>query len=262
MAQLTSSDVPYTPSFVLALSDVSPTIRNLADLVFLPGYNSPTLAIIYTPTQTWAGRYQSARDTFILEIRTIDLSGGSYPLLTRVDSLPSDTLYIVPCPRELGGVVLVTTTGILHVDQSGRVVCASVNAWWAYTTRRPSNRANEHRKLSLEGSRASFVGDRDMLLVLSTGKAHQVRMEMDGRAVGSIIVEEELGVLPPPSSVSRLGSDKVFVGSPEGDSVMYEIQMVREKVDQAEEKKPDIDMEVDDDGTSRAISPSGIELMV
>lgn len=242
---LTISDVPYTPSFVLALSDVSPLIKNLADLIFLSGYNSPTLAILYTPTQTWAGRYHSAKDTFVLEIRTMDLSGGSYPLLTRVDSLPSDTLYIVPCPKELGGVILVTTTGLLHVDQGGRVVCASVNAWWGYTTDRPVNRDNEGRKLSLEGSRASFVGD-SMLLVLATGQAHQVRMEMDGRAVGSIIVGEEIAVLPPPSSISRLGIDKVFVGSPEGDSVMYEVQMIREKQD---ERKPAIDMEMDyDDG--------------
>lgn len=147
--------------------------------------------------------------------------------------------------------MLVTTTGLLHVDQGGRVVAVSVNAWWGYTTSRVSDRSYESRQLSLEGSRSSFVGDRDMLLVLATGQAHQIRMEMDGRAVGSIIVEEELGTLPPPSSISRLGRDKVLVGSAEGDSIMYEIQMIREKVDQGEDKKPAIDMELDyDDGTS------------
>jgi cleavage and polyadenylation specificity factor subunit 1 len=145
--------------------------------------------------------------------------------------------------------MVVATTGIIHIDQGGRVLCVSVNAWWSYTTRRPSDRAYEVRQLSLEGSRASFVGDRDMLLVLATGKAHQVRMEMDGRAVGSIIIEEELGILPPPSSISRLGLDKVFVGSPEGDSIMYGVKMIREKVDQTEERKPAIDLEMDyDDG--------------
>lgn len=240
------------------MTDVSPLIKNLADLVFLTGYNSPTLAILYTPTQTWAGRYQSSKDTYILEIRTMDLSSGSYPLLTRVDALPSDTLYIVPCPRELGGVVLVTTTGIIHVDQGGRVVCTSVNAWWGYTTNRARDRSYESRKLTLEGSRATFVGDKDMLLVLATGRAHQVRMTMDGRAVGSIVIEEEVGILPPPSSISRLGTDKVFVGSPEGDSVMYETQMVREKVDQAEEKKPAIDMELDYDDGELSIAESSI----
>jgi cleavage and polyadenylation specificity factor subunit 1 len=155
--------------------------------------------------------------------------------------------------------MLVTTTGLLHVDQGGRVVCVSVNAWWGYTTSRISDRSYESRQLSLEGSRASFVGDRDMLLVLATGQAHQIRMEMDGRAVGSIIVEEEVGVLPPPSSISRLGKDKVIVGSAEGDSVMYEIQMIREKVDQGEDKKPAIDMELDyDDGT---FSPSPVTIL-
>lgn len=243
-------DVPYSPSFVLALSEISQTIKNLADLVFLPGFHSPTLALLYAPQQTWAGRYHSTKDTFVLEIRTFDLTGGTYPLLTRVDSLPADSLYIVPCPRELGGVVAVTTTGILHVDQGGRVVAAAVNAWWGYTTARPANRESEHRKLSLEASKATFVADKDMVLVLANGGAYQVRMNMDGRAVESLTVEEEAAVLPPPSALSRIGEDKLFVGTAEGDSILYEVEMVREQAElptTVEEQKPVLDMEVDYD---------------
>lgn len=245
-----ASDVPYSPSFVLSLSDVSPTIKNLQDLLFLPGFHSPTLALLFEPTHTWAGKFKSNRDTFRLEIRTIDLSaGGSYPLLTSVTGLPADCLYLVPCPVEVGGIVIVTGNGIVHVDQGGRIASAAVNAWWDLSTSLSTNRDSEGRKLSLEGSRAEFVSAYDMLLVLQNGQAHQVRFEMDGRAVGTIKVDEQSSTVPPPSTMVLAGAQGLFVGSAEGDSLLAKVDMVHEAVQddvkEEETKKPDEEMEVD-----------------
>jgi len=245
LTYLTRSDVPYSPSFVLPLADVSPTIKNVRDLLFLPGFHSPTLALLFEPMYTWAGRYRSNKDTFHLEIRTFDLSaGGTYPLLTSVTGLPSDSLYIVACPTEIGGVVVVTTTGIIHVDQSGRRVRAAVNGWWEYTTAATAETKSEDSKLSLEGSHAEFVSERDMLLVTQTGAAHQVRFEMDGRAVGAIKVDEQTSSVPPPSTLHLAGPQGVFVGCAEGDSLLAQVDLVREAVEQDEEetvKKDDMD---------------------
>lgn len=233
---------------MLPLAEVSPTIRNIQDLLFLPGFLSPTLAILYTPVHTWAGRYGSARDTTCLEIRTFDLtSTGSYPLLTSVTNLPSDPLYMIACPSELRGVVVVTTTGIVHVDQGGKVLGAGVSAWWGYTTRLHGDPSGEERRISLEGSRSVFVSERDMLLVLANGDVHQVRFEMDGRSVGSIKIDEQSSSVPPPSSITIAGRQAVFFGSAEGDSLLSKVDIVREMV-KAEEVKPENgDMEVDYD---------------
>ena len=198
-------------------------------MTFLPGFHSPTLAILYSPIQSWAGRYHSARDTVYLEIRTFDpSSGGSYPLLTSVNGQPSDSLYIIAAPAELGGVVVITETGIVHVDQSGRVVGAGVNAWWGLTTRIKGYKTNEDRKLSLEQSRGVFVSDRDMLLVLANGDLHQVRFEMDGRAVGTIKVDESTSSVPPPSSVVVAGDRAIFIGSSEGDSLLAKVNITKD----------------------------------
>ncbi|ORY33060.1 cleavage and polyadenylation specific protein [Naematelia encephala] len=241
-------DVPYSPSFVLSLSEVSSSLKNLQDLLFLPGFHSPTLALLFSPSHTWAGRYHSARDTFCIEIRTIDLSSGtSYPLLTSVTGLPSDSLYLVACPAELGGVVLVTATGVVHVDQSGRIVGAGVNAWWSYTTNLPSDRSSEGRKLTLEGSQAVFVTDRDMLLVLQDGDVHQVRFEMDGRAVGSIKVDEQSSAVPPPSSLVIAGDRAVFVGSAEGDSILAKVDVAREVLEEKPAENKDMEVDWDED---------------
>lgn len=246
-------DVPYSPSFVIPLSDVSPSLRNLKDLTFLPGFHSPTLAFLFSPTYTWAGRYGSSRDNFCLEVRTIDFSsGGTYPLLTSISSLPSDCLYLVPCPSGLGGIVIITATGVLHIDQSGRTIGCAVNAWWSYATSMKSAGSSEDRKLSLGGSKAVFVTERDMLLVLQNGNVHQVRFEMDGRAVGNIKVDEQSSEVPPPSEVIVAGEKAVFVASAEGDSWLAKVNVVRETVEVSVDKqeKP-YDMEVDyDEGVS------------
>lgn len=246
-------DLPYSPSYVLSLADVSPSIKNVQDLLFLPGYNSPTLALLYTPTFTWSGRYRTARDTYALEIRTVDpaSTGSSYPLLTSVTGLPADSLYLVPCPAALGGVVVVTTTGLVHVDQSGRVASARVNGWWDYTTKLASDGSAEHRKLSLEGSKGVFVTERDMLLVLQRGDVHQVRFEMDGRAVGAIKVDEQSSSVPPPSSIVIAGEAAIFVGCAEGDSLLAKVNVQREMVRVEQPESKPYDMEVDYDEGER-----------
>ena len=225
------------------------------DLLFLPGFHSPTIALLYAPIQTWSGRYKTARDTFVLEIRTFDTSStNSYPLLSSVTGLPSDSLYLVACPAQIGGVVVITATGIVHIDQSGRTIGASVNAWWEYATGLKSDKSSEGRKISLEGSKCVFVTERDMLLVLQNGDVHQVRFEMDGRAVGAIKVDEQSSEVPPPSSVVIAGDKAVFVGCSEGDSLLARVEAVREMV--RVEEKPSVrdeEMEVDwDEGVSSA----------
>ncbi|KAK4687316.1 cleavage and polyadenylation specificity factor subunit 1, partial [Tremellales sp. Uapishka_1] len=237
-------DVPYSPSFIVALSDVSESIKNVIDILFLPGFHSPTLALLYSPQHTWSGRYLSNKDTFHIEIRTFDLSsGGSYPLLTSATALPSDSLYLVACPAKLGGVVLITATGVLHIDQSGRTTAAAVNGWWNYATSIQSDKSSESRKLSLEGSKCVFVGENDMLLVLHDGDVHQVRFEMDGRSVGTIKVDEQSSSVPPPSSIVVAGDKAVFFGCAEGDSLLAKVDLIGQILEEKEAK--DVDMEVD-----------------
>lgn len=49
-------DVPYSPSFILDLPvNVRENIRNVVDFVFLPGFNNPTMAVLFQTQQTWTG---------------------------------------------------------------------------------------------------------------------------------------------------------------------------------------------------------------
>lgn len=164
--------------------------------------------------------------------------------------------------------MVVTSTGIVHIDQSGRRSNAAVNAWWEYTTTVTANTASEERRLALDGSRAQFVSERDMLLVLQNGNAHQVRFEMDGRAVGTIKVDEQSSSVPPPSSLVITGKEGVFIGSSEGDSLLARVDLIREQVEVDASKKEEMELDWDEDlygeadaptanGSSKAVVPTG-----
>ncbi|TFY80517.1 hypothetical protein EWM64_g3505, partial [Hericium alpestre] len=116
-------DVPYSPSFILDFAkDVDESIRNVADFAFLPGFNNPTVAVLFQTQETWTGRLKEYKDTMRLFIFTLDLITRSYPVITRVEGLPYDCLSLAPCSPALGGVVVLASNALMHVDQASRRV--------------------------------------------------------------------------------------------------------------------------------------------
>jgi cleavage and polyadenylation specificity factor subunit 1 len=56
-------DIPYSPSFILDLPiQVDPNLRNIIDFVFIPGFNNPTLAVLFQTQHTWTGQVALALD--------------------------------------------------------------------------------------------------------------------------------------------------------------------------------------------------------
>ncbi|KAG8863922.1 mRNA cleavage and polyadenylation factor subunit [Serendipita sp. 405] len=54
--QTHTRDLPYSPSFIVKYSSMDERIRNVVDVAFLPGFNTPTIAVLFQPQQTWSGR--------------------------------------------------------------------------------------------------------------------------------------------------------------------------------------------------------------
>ncbi|KAF8886805.1 hypothetical protein BD779DRAFT_1673102 [Infundibulicybe gibba] len=76
---LQARDLPYSPSFILDLqSDVDQNMRNVIDFVFLPGFNNPTIAILFQTQETWTGRLKEFKDTVRLVIFTLDIISQNY----------------------------------------------------------------------------------------------------------------------------------------------------------------------------------------
>ncbi|KAG8792615.1 mRNA cleavage and polyadenylation factor subunit, partial [Serendipita sp. 399] len=83
-------ELPYSPSFVIRYASMDERIRNVIDVVFLPGFNTPTIAVLFQHQQTWTGRLKECKDNTSLFIISLDLVAKSYQVITEVENLPYD----------------------------------------------------------------------------------------------------------------------------------------------------------------------------
>ncbi|PPQ82730.1 hypothetical protein CVT26_000474 [Gymnopilus dilepis] len=259
-------DIPYAPSFILDLpAQVDPNLRNVVDFVFLPGFNSPTVAVLYQSELTWTGRLKEYKDTSKLLIFTLDHANQHFPIITAIDSLPYDCLSLLPCPPSIGGVIITTSNALIYVDHqsSSRRAVLPVNGWAARVSDIAgtsvgvgASKEEKERKLTLEGSRSVFVDERTVMVVLRDGTVFPVEIHADGRAVSRLSMPAQpLARTSVPCVVKSLaggpasGSDSdseearkglVFVGSTVGPSVLVKAGRVEVPLGESEEAGTDV----------------------
>lgn len=264
-------EVPYLPSYVLPNDSLRPPItgttgttmdarklRNIRDLAFLHGFNDPTLAILYEPRPHWVGRLGTEKDSYALDILTMDVITRSYPSLATVTSLPCDALYLSSCPAEIGGMLLVCSSSLIHIDQSGKKTIVSINGWFQKISNLiPSRKDAESLMLELNGSHIAW-NKLIPILVLADGTTYHLGIKMDGRSVSDIEIHPahtfRSKKLARPSAIVAVGNEGVFVASATGDSELYrcEVRAVKEitkdgKITSAEQEDLDADIHMEDD---------------
>ncbi|KAI3623589.1 CFT1 [Malassezia furfur] len=179
--------VPYAPSFVLSLpTDVDAGIRNVRDLLFLPGFQKPTLAVLYEAQLTWTGSLSAAKQTMHVCFVTLDLTVAHYPVTVTSEALPYDCLYLAPCPASLGGVMIVTPSAVLHMDPTARLVGVAVNAWYECASAGLPLPHADVGAPDLQGSQLVFVDATHALLFCADGTARTLRCDVEGRSVTAL----------------------------------------------------------------------------
>ncbi|KAH7107502.1 CPSF A subunit region-domain-containing protein [Auriculariales sp. MPI-PUGE-AT-0066] len=216
-----SREVPYAPSFVLSFPEIDQNIRNIIDFIFLPGLNNPTIAVLFQTQQTWTSRLEEFKDTVSLRLITLDLVTRSYPVITSVDGLPYDSLMLLACPAAVGGVVVISSNAIFHIEQGGKTVGVAVNGWARRVSDFPLPAPT--RDDALEGSHCVFISDRTIMVVLRDGTIMPVELIADGRNIGKIEVGEKLAQTTTPALVHAIRDDLVFIGSAVGPSVLVHV---------------------------------------
>lgn len=234
-------DLPYSPSFILDLpAEVEHNIHNIIDFTFLPGFNNPTIALLFQSQQTWTGRLKEYKDTAKLIFFTLDLTAQNYPIITSIEGLPYDCISLLPCSTSLGGVVIIASNCLIYVDQSSRRVVLPVNGWMARVSDMPLPQLKEEdlaRNLTLEGCRSVFVDDKTFFIILKDGTIYPVEIIADGKLVSKLIVASALARTTIPSVVMKMEEDYLFVGSTVGPSVVLKTAHVEEEIE------ADVDMD-------------------
>ncbi|THH10614.1 hypothetical protein EW145_g1206 [Phellinidium pouzarii] len=244
-------EVPYSPSFTLdLLVDVDQRVRNVVDFLFLPGFNNPTVAVLFQTQQTWTGRLKEYKDTCHLFIFTLDLVTRKYPIIISVENLPHDCFSIIPCTSSLGGVVILSCNALIYIDPASRKTVLPVNGWAARISDIPMQglrKDEQEQDLHLEGARAAFVDERTFFLITRDGLIFPVEVIMDGRIVTRLSLGPAMSRTTIPSfarSLSFSGSggdeaiqgDVLFLGSTVGPSVLLKATRVEEEIVKSESK--------------------------
>ncbi|KAJ7846330.1 CPSF A subunit region-domain-containing protein [Mycena olivaceomarginata] len=237
--QALARDVPYSPSFILDLpGSVDENMSNLIDFVFLPGYNNPTMAVLFQTQQTWTGRLKEYKDTVKIAIFTLDIVGQHYPIISSVSGLPYDSISLLPCSASLGGVVVLTSNSIIYVDRSSRRIALPLNGWAARITDISMPPEDQSRNLALEGARAVFADDKTIFVILKDGTVHPVEIVSDGKLVSKLVMGPPLAQTTVPEVARKLNHELVFVGSSVGPSILFRAARVEEEI----EPDGDVDM--------------------
>lgn len=174
--------------------------------------------------------------------------------------LPYNALYLAACPAHLsGGVLLITTTSILHVDQGGRIVGVALSAWHGAVSNvaLPLLTLQGHEKgLDLGNSHVVFACDagagarsNQAILFLADGSTFALTLHLDGRTIASL----ELAPLDsgtkrratPSLALPMLKAGMVFTGSLLGDATLWRLGSRTKLLLDADGGKKEEEMDLD-----------------
>ncbi|KAF9983556.1 Cleavage and polyadenylation specificity factor subunit 1, partial [Modicella reniformis] len=209
---------PYLPSYVMALSDIDVRIKNIIDMVFLYDFFEPTLAILFSPQQTWTGRLAVRKDTCSLVVVSLNITHKTYPIIYSIDQLPYDCTKIIAVPKPVGGVLVVSANALIHLDQGSAGMGVGVNGFAPMVTDFPLHN-QQHFDIALEGSEHVFLAQDQILFTLRDGDMYVVGLQQEGRSLSGFKIEK-VGTSMQTSCKCSIGPGYFFVGSRYADSML------------------------------------------
>ena len=248
-----SVEAVYTPSFVLPLPLLDPSLLHPVHLAFLHEYREPTFGILSSPRDR--SMSLGFKDHMTYKVFTLDLHQRASTTILSVTGLPQDLFKVVPLPAPVGGALLVGQNELIHVDQSGKSNGIAVNAMTRQMT--DFSLADQSQLgLRLEGCIVEqfSIETGELLLVLNDGRIGLVSFQIDGRTVSGLgikLVPAENGgnlIKTAVSTISRLGKNVFFLGSENGDSVVLGCtrRQTQEKRKRPRLADADLALDVDD----------------
>ncbi|KAG9247800.1 CPSF A subunit region-domain-containing protein [Calycina marina] len=221
-------DSPSGTSYVIQLLKVNPALIFPIHLAFLHEYRgNPTFGILLSTIAPSSSLLPERRDHLTYMVFALDVEQRETTQIFFVENLPYDLFKVIPLPSPIEGALLVGGNELIHIDQSGKASGIAVNTFAKHCTSFGMV-DRSHLEMRLEGSIMELlsVENGEMLIVLHTGALAILSFEMDGRSVSSLTIRrvaEELGgslLVSGYSTASRLGTNAIFLGSEDSDSVV------------------------------------------
>ncbi|KAL7808025.1 CPSF A subunit region domain-containing protein [Trichoderma gracile] len=246
-------EAAYTPSFVLRLPLLDPSLLHPVHLTFLHEYREPTFGVLSSSQAPAASL--GARDHLSYKVFTLDLQQRASTTILSVTGLPHDLYKVIALPAPVGGALLVGQNELIHVDQSGKSNGVAVNPMAKLATSFSLTDQSDLR-LRLENCAIEVLAieNGELLLILDDGRLGIISFKIDGRTVSGLsvrLVGADCGgnvIKSRVTCVSRLGKNALFVGSETSDSVVlgWSRKQTQEKRKKSRLIDPDLALEVDE----------------
>ncbi|TQV96482.1 hypothetical protein V2A60_003121 [Cordyceps javanica] len=243
----------HSPSFVLRLPLLDPTLLHPVHLAFLHQYREPTFGILSSAQSTSIAL--GFKDHMTYKVFTLDLKQRASTTILSVTGLPQDLNRVIPLPDPVGGALLVGENELIHIDQSGKANGVAVNPMARQMT---SFSLSDQSELNyrLEGCAIEPISMEtgELLIVLNDASLAIISFKIDGRTVSGIslapISPENGGSILKSrvSCISRIGKSSMFIGSESGDSVVigWSRKQSQEKRKKSRALDADLALDVED----------------
>ncbi|KAF5004493.1 hypothetical protein FDECE_9005 [Fusarium decemcellulare] len=246
-------EAAYTPSFVLRLPLLDPSLLHPVHFAFLHEYREPTFGILSSSQERAHSLGQ--KDHLTYKVFTLDLQQRASTTILSVTDLPRDLWKVVPLPAPVGGALLIGENELIHIDQSGKANGVAVNSMarqitsFSLTDQADLNLRLEHCVIE-----QLLIENGELLLILNDGRLGIVSFRIDGRTVSGLsikMVSTENGgnlIKGRASTASKLGKNTFFVGSETSDSVVlgWSRKMGQEKRRKTRLVDADLALDVDE----------------
>lgn len=200
--------------FTINLANIS--VANVKDMVFLDGYDDPSLLILHEKKYTCPGRYAVLENTVAVTSLSLNLPLGSSSVIASFDSLPHSSFSLLAIPTPIGGAVIFSSNLCFHFNNQTVDNGLSVNEFGdAYNScylefSSEVMHFDQSRALLVAPDRALISGDEGQMYVLCIGSRGQSkRLTLNYLGVGTFA-----------SCMCFLGNDMVFIGSRIADSLV------------------------------------------
>ncbi|KAI1001125.1 Protein cft1 [Podosphaera aphanis] len=256
----TKEETPYSPSFVLRLPSLDPTLSHPVHLAFLYEYREPTFGILSSTHLPSSSLLFERKDNLMYMVFTLDLHQKASTTILSVSGLPHDLTQVIPLPAPVGGALLMGGNELIHIDQAGKANGVAVNIFAKQCTSLSLHDQSE-LEMRLEGCKIEQLSIQtgEMIIILRSGQLAILSFHMDGRSVSGLrirqVSESAGGSLFPTwaSCVSFLSPNTIFIGSECADSIILgwsrksnQISRRKSRLDIPEDLD-DISIEDDDD---------------
>lgn len=143
--------IPQLRSYTIDLRQLDEKIDNVLDFKFLHGYYEPTLVFVYEPIRTYVGRVTARQDTCCLVAVSLNVSQKVHPCIWTVANLPHDCYKVLPVPKPIGGVLVMTQNCLLYLNQSVPPYAIGLNSIAKKATNFPLRKLNIRHVLIMCG---------------------------------------------------------------------------------------------------------------